>query len=321
MPNSNRFDTLKMMAGTEKPSRRDFMKFCGTMAAFIGMGPAFAPKVAHALAGKKRPSVIYMHGAECTGCTEALLRAYQPYFDEIIMNTISLDYCETVMASAGQAAHAALEKAMKNPEGYVCVIEGGIPTYHGGEYGKVGGETMFQLFARVAAKANATIAMGSCACFGGIQAAAPNPSGAKGTNDALKAVGVNAINIAGCPPNPMNFVGTVVHLLTKGMPELDAWNRPKMFYGDTVHDHCPRQEHFNRGEFAPDFESEEAKKGWCLYQLGCKGPYTYNNCPTSLFNEVNWPVQAGAPCIGCSEPNFWDDYSPFFHPIEDGPES
>jgi ferredoxin hydrogenase small subunit/[NiFe] hydrogenase small subunit len=92
-----------------------------------------------------------------------------------------------------------------------------------------------------------------------------------------------------------------------------------MFYGDTVHSHCPRQEHFNKGEFAPSFDSPEAKKGWCLYQLGCKGPYTYNNCPTALFNQVNWPVQAGAPCIGCSEPNFWDDYSPFFHPIEDGP--
>lgn len=322
MSNGNRFDTLKMMTGSEgRPSRREFMKFCGLMATFMGMGPAFAPQVADALSAKKRPSVVYLHCAECTGCTEALLRAYQPYFDEIIMNTISLDYCETIMAAAGDAAHAALEKAVNNPEGYVCVIEGGIPTLHGGEYGKVGGETMFQLCARVASKAMATIAIGSCACFGGVQAAAPNLSGAKGVNDALEAVGVKAINISGCPPNPMNFVGTVVHLLTKGMPKLDNWNRPVQFYGDTVHDHCQRQEHFNRGEFVTSFDSPEARKGWCLYQMGCKGPYTYNNCPTSLFNEVNWPVKAGAPCIGCSEPNFWDDYSPFFHPIEDGTES
>jgi ferredoxin hydrogenase small subunit/[NiFe] hydrogenase small subunit len=319
MPNGKRFDTLKMLAGGPKPSRREFMKFCGTMAVFMGMGPAFAPAIADALMSKKRPSVVYLHCAECTGCTEGLLRAYEPFFDEIIMSTISLDYCETVMAASGEAAHAALQKAVANPEGYVCVIEGGIPTFHGGEYGKVGGETMFQLCARVAAKARATIAMGSCASFGGVQAAAPNPSGAKGVNEALAAVGVKAINISGCPPNPMNFVGTVVHLLTKGMPKLDHWNRPVMFYGDTVHAHCPRQEHFNRGEFAPSFDSPEAKKGWCLYQLGCKGPYTYNNCPTALFNQVNWPVKAGAPCIGCSEPNFWDDYSPFFHPIEDGP--
>ena len=321
MSNSNRFDSLKMLAGGPKPSRREFMKFCGVMATFLGMSPAMVPDIAHALSAKKRPSVVYLHCAECTGCTEGLLRAYQPYFDEIIMNTISLDYCETVMAAAGTAAHAALEKALENPEGYVCVIEGGIPTYHGGEYGKVGGETMFQLCARVASRAIATIAMGSCASFGGVQAAKPNPSGAKGVNDALKAVGVSAINISGCPPNPMNFVGTVVHLLTKGMPQLDSWNRPKLFYGHTVHDHCPRQPHFNNGEFAPSFDSAEAKKGWCLYKLGCKGPYTYNNCPTELFNQVNWPVKAGAPCIGCSEPNFWDDYSPFFKPIIDGPKS
>lgn len=321
MPNGITFDRLKTMTGTGKPSRREFMQYCTAMAAFLGMGPAFAPQVAHALTTKKRPSVVYLHAAECTGCTEGLLRSYEPFFDEIIMSTISLDYCETVMAASGHAAHAALEKALANPEGYVCVIEGGIPTYHGGEYGKVGGETFFQLCARVASKAVATIAMGTCACFGGVQAAAPNPSGAKGVNDALAAVGVSAINIAGCPPNPVNFVGTVVHLLTKGMPELDTWNRPKLFFGHTVHDHCPRQVHFNSGEFAPSFDSAEAKKGWCLYKLGCKGPYTYNNCPTALFNQVTWPVQSGAPCIGCSEPNFWDNYSPFFKPIEDGPTS
>lgn len=318
MSGKNSFDSLKMMVGETKPDRRDFLKFCGAMAAFLGMGPAFVPQVAEALIRKKRPSVVYLHCAECTGCTEGLLRAYQPYFDEIILNTISLDYCETIMAASGDAAHAALEKALVNPEGYICVIEGAIPTFHGGEYGKVGGETMFQLCARVASKAVATIAMGSCASYGGVQAAAPNLSGAKGTNDALEAVGVKAINIPGCPPNPMNFVGTVVHLLTKGMPKLDKWGRPKMFYADTVHAHCPRQEHFNKGEFAPGFDSDEARKGWCLYKLGCKGPYTYNNCPTALFNQVSWPVQSGAPCIGCSEPNFWDDYSPFFHPIEDG---
>lgn len=319
MTSGNLLKAFKLTHGGRKISRREFMKFCGAMATFMGMGPSFAPEIAHALTTKKRPSVVYLHGAECTGCTEGLLRAQKPFFDEVIMNIISLDYCETVMAAAGKAAHNALEKALSNPEGYVCVIEGGIPTYHGGQYGKVGGETIFQLCASVASRAKATIAMGSCACFGGVQAAAPNPSGAKGVNHALQAVGVNAINISGCPPNPGNFVGTVVHLLTKGMPDLDTWNRPTMFYGDTVHDHCPRQKHFNQGEFALSFDSPEARKGYCLYQLGCKGPYTYNNCPTAMFNQVNWPVKAGAPCIGCSEPNFWDSYSPFYQPIMDGP--
>nr|WP_320191777.1 hydrogenase small subunit [uncultured Desulfobacter sp.] len=319
MSGKNLFHAYKLSHGEKKISRREFMKYCGTMAAFMGMGPSFIPEIAHAVIAKKRPSVVYLHGAECTGCTEALLRSHMPFFDEIIMNTISLDYCETIMAAAGHAAHGALEKALNNPEGFICVIEGAIPTFHGGEYGKVGGQTIFQLCAGVASKAKAVIAMGTCACFGGVQAAAPNPSGAKGVNEALKAVGVNAINISGCPPNPANFVGTVLYLLTKGMPYLDTWNRPSMFYAETVHDQCPRQKHFNRGEFALSFDSPEAKKGYCLYQLGCKGPFTYNNCPTALFNQVSWPVQAGAPCIGCSEPDFWDKYSPFYRPIMDGP--
>ena len=94
--------------------------------------------------------------------------------------------------------------------------------------------------------------------------------------------------------------------------ELDANNRPMMFYGSSVHDQCERREHFDNGEFAPSFDSEEARNGWCLYELGCKGPDTMNNCPKVKFNGTNWPVGAGHPCIGCSEPGFWDKLSPFY---------
>lgn len=292
-------------------SRRDFMKFCGIVAVALGMEASFAATVAQALESKKRPSVIYMHGAECTGCTEALLRAVDPFVDVLMMEIISLDYCETVMAAAGKAAHGALETAMKNPDGYVCTIEGAIPTRNGGRYGQVGGETMLSLFTRVASGAKAVIAVGTCASFGGIQAAAPNPSGAIGVKEALAPLGIQPINVAGCPPNPINYIGTVVHLLTKGMPPLDSVGRPKLFYGTTVHDQCERRKHFNAGEFAPGFESKEARAGWCLHKLGCRGPYTYNNCPTAQFNQANWPVRAGAPCIGCSEPDFWDQLAPF----------
>ncbi|MFP4317155.1 MAG: hydrogenase small subunit [Desulfovibrionales bacterium] len=293
-------------------SRRDFMKFCTTVAAIMGMGPAFAPKVAEALTAKKRPSVIWINNAECTGCTEALLRTVDPvYIDELILDTISLDYHETIMQASGHAAEEALEEAMNSPEGYILVMEGAIPTGDGGVYGKIGGKTMLDLGKELSANASAIIAMGACSCFGGIQAAEPNPTGSKSTSEAL---GVQTINIAGCPPNPYNFVGTVVHLLTKGMPAVDEYNRPIMFFGETVHDRCERLPHFDNGEFAPSFGSEEARKGWCLYELGCKGPYTYNNCPTVKFNQVNWPVQAGHPCIGCSEPKFWDWMTPFYEP-------
>ncbi len=163
----------------------------------------------------------------------------------------------------------------------------------------------------MASGAKTVNAMGTCASFGGVQAAAPNPSRARGVADALKAVDVQPINIAGCPPNPVNFVGTVVHLLTQGMPELDSQRRPKMFYGRTVHDKCERRKYFDKGQFALSFASEEARQGWCLHKLGCRGPWAYNNCPTALFNQTNWPIRAVAPCSGCSEPNFWDQLAPF----------
>ncbi len=295
-------------------TRREFLEFCATVAAAMGLEATFAPTIAQALTSKDRPSVVYLHNAECTGCSESVLRTVDPYIDELILDTISMDYHETLMAAAGEAAEEALHQAIHSPKGFICVVEGAIPTKDGGIYGKVGGRTMLEICSEILPKAQAVISIGACACCGGEQAAAPNPTGAKGVGDALKHLGIKPINIAGCPPNPLNFVGTVVHLLTKGMPELDEYNRPMMFYGETVHGNCPRLEHFEFGEFAPSFDSEEAKKGWCLYELGCKGPSTYNNCPKVKFNQTNWPVEAGHPCIGCSEPGFWDTMSPFYEP-------
>jgi [NiFe] hydrogenase small subunit len=290
-------------------TRRDFMKFCASVAAAMGMGPAFAPRVAQALTATKRPSVVWLHNAECTGCSEAILRTVKPFIDELILDTISLDYHETIMAAAGEAAEAALHAAVAAPDGYYLVVEGGIPTIENGAWGKVSGKTMLETTKALAPKAKGVICMGTCSCFGGVQKAKPNPSQAMGVKEAT---GVTTINIAGCPPNPINFVGAVVHVLTKGIPELDKDGRPKMFFGETVHDNCPRLKHFEASEFAPSFDSEEAKKGYCLYELGCKGPVTYNNCPKVLFNQTNWPVAAGHPCIGCSEPDFWDSMSPFY---------
>lgn len=290
-------------------SRRKFMKFCTAVSLAMGMGPTFAPQVAKALMQKKKPSVIWLHNAECTGCSEAILRATDPDIGTIILDVLSLDYHETIMAAAGEAAEEALHMAASNPDGYVCVVEGGIPTADGGIHGKIANKTMLEINQEIVPKAIATICMGTCSCYGGVQAAAPNPTQAKGVGEAL---GVTTVNIPGCPANPINVVGTIVHFLTKGVPELDDLGRPVMFFGKSVHEQCPRLAHFENGEFAPSFGSDEAKKGYCLYELGCKGPDTFNNCPTVLFNQTNFPIQAGHPCIGCSEPNFWDEMSPFY---------
>ena len=123
-------------------------------------------------------------------------------------------------------------------------------------------------------------------------------------NDALKAQGVNAINISGCPPNPYNLVGAIVAYLQGKKIELDDYNRPTMFFGDSIHDKCPRLKYFENDQFAKSFGDEGAKKGYCLYKLGCKGPETYANCPTVLFGDAGagtWPVGCGHPCIGCTE--------------------
>lgn len=300
-------------------SRRDFMKFCGTIAAAMGMGPAFAPKIAAALTADNRPSVIWLHNAECTGCSESILRTAAPYIDALILDVISLEYQETIMAAAGEMAEKALHDAMKKP--YLCVVEGAIPVKDGGIYGMVGGHTMLDICKKVVPGALATIAYGTCATYGGVQAAKPNPTDAKGLDEVFPKATI--INVPGCPPNPANLVGTVVAAIDtvvnkKPLPKLDDLKRPVAFFGETVHDKCERLPHFEKDQFAKSFDSKEAKQGWCLYKLGCKGPYTYNNCPTKKFNPldkgvgVSWPVQAGHPCIGCSEPKFWDTMSPFY---------
>ena len=301
-------------------NRRDFMKFCAAVATVMGMEASFAKQVAAALTDPRRPSVVYFHFAECTGCSMSVVRTVNPYIDELLLDTISMDYHETLMAAAGHPAEDALQQAVTSPHGYIAVVEGGIPTKDNGIYGMVGGHTMLDMAQKYLPKAQAVIAIGACANFGGVQAAAPNPTGAMGVNELMEHLGLptRAINVAGCPPSPYNFVGTVVHLLTEGMPDLDHLNRPKMFYGQSVHELCERLDHFFNYEFAPSFDSEEAKKGWCLYELGCKGPIAHNACATLKFNQgVSWPIQSGHGCIGCSEPNFWDKDS-FYKPLSAG---
>ncbi|WP_028586937.1 hydrogenase small subunit [Desulfocurvus vexinensis] len=296
-------------------SRRDFMKFCAAVSAAMAADATFTPaKVAEALTSGSRPPVVWLHFAECTGCTESVLRTTEPDMATVLFDVISLDYHETLMQCAGEAIEKALHDTIHHNEGkFVLVLEGGIPTAEGGIHGKVGGKTMLSILEEVYPKAAATICIGTCAAYGGVQKAAPNPTAAKGCSEALG--GATMVQVPGCPPNPISFIGTVVYFLTKGMPELDDLGRPTLFYGETVHDNCPRLPHFDAGEFAPSFDSEEARKGYCLYDLGCKGPDTYNNCPKVLFNQVSFPIQAGHPCIGCSEPDFWDEMSPFYEPL------
>jgi [NiFe] hydrogenase small subunit len=279
----------------------------------MGLSSSFVPKVAEVFAApKQRPPVVWLHFAECTGCSESLLRSQYPYADDLVLELLSVEYHETIMAAAGHQAEENLYHAVEKYKGqFICVCEGSIATKFDGGYGKVSGKTFLEIAKEVVPNAVATICYGQCSSFGGPQSAKPNPGGYKGVGDAL---GVKTLNIPGCPPNPINLVGTVVNYLLLGkLPELDNLGRPLFAYGKTIHDQCPRRSHFENEEFVEEFGSEEAAMGYCLYNVGCKGPETYNNCPVAKFNDgTSWPVQAGHPCIGCSEPEFWDRFTPLF---------
>ena len=297
-------------------SRRDFMKFCTFLTATMGLSSSFVPKVAEVFAAPaQRPPVIWLHFAECTGCSEAVLRSQYPFVDELVLDILSVEYHETIMAAAGQQAEDQLHMALKKYAGkFICVVEGAIATKYDGGYGKVAGRTFLEIGKEVCTKAAAVICIGSCSAFGNIPAAAPNPGGYVSVSEAL---GIKTVNIAGCPPNAVNFVGTVVNYLLLGkLPALDNLGRPLFAYGKTIHDQCPRRAHFENDEFVEEFGSEEAAAGYCLYKVGCRGPETYNNCPIAKFNQgTSWPVQAGHPCIGCSEPGFWDKFTPFYEEL------
>ena len=294
-------------------SRRDFMKYCGVLTATMGLSSSFIPKVAEVFAApKQRPPVIWLQLGECTGCAEATIGTMYPWIDQLVLEILSMEYHETIMAASGHQAEDTLNAAVKKYNGkFICVVEGAIATKYDGAYGKIGGRTFLEIAKDVCPKALAVICMGSCSSFGGIQAAAPNPGGYKGIGDAL---GIKTVNIPGCPANPINLVGTVVNYLLLGkLPACDELGRPLFAYGKTIHDQCPRRSHYENDEFVEEFGSEEAAMGYCLYKLGCKGPDTYNNCAIAKFNDgTSWPIEAGHPCIGCSEPGFWDKMTPFF---------
>ncbi len=293
-------------------SRRDFLKYCTALTASMGLASSCVGQVAKSIekaASKPRPPVVWLHFGECTGCSEAFLRT--PNVGSIILDTISLEYHETIMAAAGYQAEKSLHDAVKKYKGkFICVVEGSIATKYNGSYGSVGGKTFLEIAKEVIPQAAAVICVGTCAAFGGLSAAAPNPGGYKGVKDAI---GVSTINLSGCPMNPLNLISTIVKYLNKESIELDDNGRPLFCYGETVHEKCPRRVHFDNDEFVEEFGSKEAELGYCLYHMGCKGPETYNNCPTAKYNfGTSFPIQAGHPCIGCSEPDFWDEMTPFY---------
>jgi len=296
-------------------SRRSFLKYAAYTASIMALPPTAATAIAQGLAQARRQSVIWLSFQECTGCTESITRARTPSIEDLIFDFISLDYHHTLQSVSGHAAEAARKAAMKENAGqYIVVVDGSVPLKDGGVYSTIAGTTNVQMLKDTVRDAFAVISVGTCAAFGGIPFANPNPTGAVPVSEVVTDKPV--INISGCPPIPEAMTGTISYLLSFGsLPELDHLGRPKAFFGETIHDRCYRRPFYERGMFAKSFDDEGARQGWCLFEAGCKGPVTYNACATLKWNAgVSFPIQSGHGCLGCSEPGFWD-LGGFYKPL------
>jgi hydrogenase small subunit len=361
-------------------SRREFLMSAAGMAGVLGLKASGLLQLQEALANPAGQSVIWLQGQACTGCSVSLLNSINlATIDDLLINKLNLEYHPNISAAAGDLAISGINSprpttnqlkaftdewlirspsllfdynsdgivnlvdyAMLAAKGFILVVEGAIPTGASGAYCEIGnGMTMIDAMRKFGADATHIIAVGSCASFGGIPAAAPNPTGALSVGGALASLGISKplINIPGCPIHPDWLVGTIVSILTTGaIPALDSNNRPTAYYGALVHTNCPNLAAFNstiNGRIShaggnscltchtrTDGNVPNPRSlgtAGCLFALGCKGRETHCDCPTRKWNSpaqgqagVNWCVQAGSPCIGCTEPTFPDGMRPFY---------
>lgn len=292
---------------------KEFNGWVSMMTLNLNLPPEYDQLIHQGVQHMNKMPVIWLELADCSGNSEAFIKSVNPTIDELILKFISLDYHELLMAASGPQSEHRLDQLIEEDKGeYILMVEGAVPLGLGGHFLRIGpnGETGEALLKRVAKNAAAVFAIGSCALDGGVVAAAPNPTGAVGVAEALKRDDI--INLPGCPVNPINIVGTLLHyIMFAEMPPLDEKNRPVWAYAPLIHDNCERRGHYDAGEFVKEWGDEGAKKGWCLYEMGCKGPYANINCSQVKFNEgTSWPVQVGHGCIACGKGKVaFDEYA------------
>jgi hydrogenase small subunit len=294
-------------------SRRTFLAFCGAMTATLALPPRYASRVSAAIERADRPALVWLEFQDCAGNSESILRSSHPSVAEVVLDLLSWQYHELIMAGAGKQAEAVLNTVVREQKGkYLTVVEGAIPTKDDGIYCTIGGRTALSIAREVCSSAAATIAVGACAWDGGLVRSYPNPTGAVGVQEAVP--GIKVINLGGCPQNAANTAAVLVHYLTfNDLPALDRYSRPLFAYGDVIHDQCERRAHFDAGQFVEEWGDAGHRQGWCLYKMGCKGPQTEYNCPRVQWNDgTGWPVKSGHGCIGCAGPRFWDAMTPFY---------
>jgi len=281
---------------------KEYNRWVSMITGSMRLHPDFEPLVKKSVEQLNKIPIIWLELSDCTGNSEAFIKSAHPKVDDLILKYISLDYHELLMAASGDKSESVLDEVIKNDAGkYILIVEGAVPLGMDGKFLRIGpkGETGLALLKRVAKDAAAILSVGSCAYDGGVVAAEPNPTNAVGVEEALKRKDI--INLPGCPTNPINIVGTLLHyMMFEELPKLDEKNRPVWAYGYKIHDNCERRGHYDLDEFVLEWGDEGAKKGWCLFKMGCKGPYADLNCSLVKFNEgTSWPVQAGHGCFAC----------------------
>ncbi|PKQ36485.1 MAG: hydrogenase, partial [Actinobacteria bacterium HGW-Actinobacteria-1] len=330
-------------------TRRDFLKYCGSVAAAIGLSETMAPQIAAALEGApKLLPALWINGGSCTGCTESIAQVDSPDVATIVLDYLAFDYFETIMATAGKQADENIKNTVAAGN-YIVVYEGSVMTGFKGNTLFVGGgvdnadaKTGLTILEEVASNALAVLAVGSCAVDGGWVKAHPNPAGATGVAAYLQSKNIKTpvVNLPTCPVNPEWIVAMVVQLLlvadrdvakfvaaTKWVTRdyTDEVTKEKVgllmpagIYGQSIHDNCPRRGHFENGEFVSELGSKEEALGYCLYKVGCKGPQTFTQCPVTRWNRrASWCVESGGPCIGCGGLNWVDNNAPFLMRMSD----
>ena len=306
-------DSLTKALKSRGVSRRDFVKFCSSMVAMLALPPRYVSAVAKALSETTKPILVWLEFQDCAGNSESMLRSGDPTVTDFVLNLLSWEYHELIMAGAGRQAEDALERVVQEHKGeFIAVVEGAIPTADDGVYCTIAGKTALAIADHVCRNSAFNIAVGACAWDGGLVRSNPNPTGAIGLQEAVP--GVKVLNLGGCPHNPANTAAVLVHYLTfHELPALDQYNRPLFAYGNIIHDQCERRAHYDAGRFVEEWGDEGHRKGYCLYKMGCKGPEATYNCPVVRWNGgTSWPVKSGHGCIACASYRFWDTKSPFY---------
>ena len=272
-------------------------------------------------------------GLGCDGDTIAMTAATQPSIEDLVLGNLpgvpKLRLHNPVLAREnGDEFMRRFEEASQGRiDPFILVIEGSIPNEMNKEEGYWAGfgfdkstgqpTTTCSWIDRLAPRAWAIVAAGTCSAYGGIHAMAGNPTGCMGLPDYLgwgwtSKAAIPIVCVPGCPVQPDNMTQTLLYLLrqiggTAPMIALDNALRPTFLFGPTVHEGCDRGGYYEQADFATGHDSPK-----CIVKLGCWGPVVICNvAKRGWMNGIGGCPNVGGICIGCTMPGFPDKFMPF----------